>query len=92
MKSPPQIDTPVTAVALTAMGRQPGPFTLLLDAQYTEAKRLECIEVVRVIPGKRLVCRAEWQGKSVFAKLYLDARENFECDNPREPIYKFLRI
>ena len=77
MKPPPQIDTPVTAADLASMGRQPGPFTLLLDAQYTEAKRLECIEVVRVIPGKRLVCRAEWQGKSVFAKLYLGARKDW---------------
>ena len=77
MKPPPQIDTPVTAADLASMGRQPGPFTLLLDAQYTEAKRLECMEVVRVIPGKRLVCRAEWQGKSVFAKLYLGARKDW---------------
>ena len=73
----PQTDRPVTAADLAGMGRQPGPFTLLLDAQYREAKRLECIEVVRIIPGKRLVCRAEWRGKHVFAKLYLGARKDW---------------
>jgi len=73
----PQIDRPVTAADLAGMGRQPGSFTLLLDAQPADAKRLECIEVVRAIPGQRLVCRGQWQEKNVFAKLYLCARKDW---------------
>jgi tRNA A-37 threonylcarbamoyl transferase component Bud32 len=35
------------------------------------APTLHCEEVVRRIPGRRLVCRALWQGRSVFAKLFI---------------------
>ena len=38
---------------------------------------LECREVVRAIPGKRLVCRGEWQGDDVFIKLYIGAEKLF---------------
>jgi tRNA A-37 threonylcarbamoyl transferase component Bud32 len=70
MNSPLLTDTPVSAAALVQMGRQPGPFVLALDGQAGESALLRCHEVVRAIPGRRLVCRGEWQGKDVFAKLY----------------------
>ena len=73
MNSPPLTDTPVSAAALVQMGRQPGPFVLALDGQAGESALLRCQEVVRAMPGKRLVCRGEWQGKDVFIKLYFGA-------------------
>ena len=70
MNSPPLTDTPVSAAALVQMGRRPGPFVLALDGQVGESALLRCYEVVRAMPGKRLVCRGEWQGNDVFVKLY----------------------
>jgi len=71
MSSPRHPDTPVTAAALLQLGRQPGPFVLALDGQAPAAARVDCTEVVRAIPGKRLVCRGHWQGRAVYTKVYL---------------------
>jgi tRNA A-37 threonylcarbamoyl transferase component Bud32 len=35
------------------------------------AGELECLEVVRHVPGKRLVCRGIWNGQAVYAKLFM---------------------
>lgn len=37
-------------------------------------KELNCLEVVRSLPGKRLVFLGEYSGDKVFAKLYLDPK------------------
>lgn len=42
------------------------PFTLALK----DAEPLTCHEVVRRIPGRRLVCRGTWAGQAVYAKLF----------------------
>lgn len=36
-----------------------------------QAAPISCQQVVRRIPGRRLVCRGEWQGKDVYAKLFI---------------------
>lgn len=41
-------------------------FSLLL----ADAEDIECYEVVRVVTGRRLVCRGIWCGKQVFAKIF----------------------
>lgn len=46
------------------------PFELALDGLSGPAGRLHCTQVVRTVPGKRLVCLAAWQGRTVYAKLY----------------------
>ncbi|MDH3934294.1 MAG: hypothetical protein OEU62_03955, partial [Gammaproteobacteria bacterium] len=66
-------DTPVSASVLVQMGRRPEPFLLALDGQAGESALLRCQEVVRAMPGKRLVCRGEWRGEDVFIKLYFGA-------------------
>jgi len=80
MNFPPLTDTPVSAEALVQMGRQPGPFVLALDGQAGESALLRCQEVVRAMPGKRLVCRGEWQGKDVFIKLYFGADKDWRTE------------
>jgi tRNA A-37 threonylcarbamoyl transferase component Bud32 len=80
MNSPPLTDTPVSAAALVQMGRRPGPFVLALDGQTGSAALLDCYEVVRAIPGRRLVCRGAWQGKDVFIKLYLDGDKYWQAE------------
>lgn len=47
-----------------------GPFELLLD----NGTRLGVQEVVRRVPGQRLVGRGEWQGQVVFAKIFIGPR------------------
>ena len=73
-------DTPVSAAALVQMGRQPGPFVLALDGQTDPAALLDCYEVVRAIPGRRLVCRGAWRGRDVFIKLYLDGGKHWQVE------------
>lgn len=48
---------------------QIGSYHISLDLP--DGSKLECQEVVRVIPGRRVVCRAKWQGCSVFAKIFI---------------------
>ena len=55
------------------------PFTFYLD----NGQRIEAREVVRIMPGKRMVVFGEWQGKSIVAKLFFDpqdARRHAERD------------
>ena len=80
MNSPPLTDTPVSAAALVQMGRQPGPFVLALDGQTGPAALLDCREVVRAIPGRRLVCRGAWRERDVFIKLYLDGGKHWQVE------------
>ena len=47
----------------------PADFTL----QLADATVFTCQQVVRIVPQKRLVCRGVWQGKVVYAKLFLGA-------------------
>ena len=77
MNCPLPADMTVTAAELARMERDPGPFALSLDGQESEAALLKCSQVVRVIPGRRLVCRGEWQGEDVFIKLYLGTDKLF---------------
>lgn len=42
------------------------PFTLALK----DTEGLTCHEIVRALPGKRLVCRGTWTGRAVYAKLF----------------------
>lgn len=43
----------------------PLPFKVILNSG-----ELECVEAVRVLTGRRMVCRARWHGDEVFAKLF----------------------
>jgi len=80
MSSPRLSEPPVTADALREMGRHPGPFVLALDGQSGSAACVSCAEVVRAIPGKRLVCKGEWQGQAVFTKVYLDSDKYWRAE------------
>lgn len=44
------------------------------DVPLEGAPSLHCLEVVRRIAGRRLVCRGVWQGQAVFAKLFIGNR------------------
>ncbi|MGD9000014.1 MAG: lipopolysaccharide kinase InaA family protein, partial [Granulosicoccaceae bacterium] len=46
------------------------PFTIVLP----EGELLECLEAVRILPGRRLVGRARWRGQDVFIKLFTGDR------------------
>lgn len=62
------------------MGRQPGPFVLALDGQTAPAAHVRCDEVVRALPGKRLVCRGDWQGQAVYIKVYLGSDKYWQAE------------
>ncbi len=46
---------------------QPASFNLALSGTHD----FECVEIVRCVPGKRLVCRGVWNGQPVYAKLFI---------------------
>jgi tRNA A-37 threonylcarbamoyl transferase component Bud32 len=52
----------------------PDEFDLHLDNATDGKQLLHCLQTVRLVPGKRMVCRAHWQDQEVFAKLYFDSR------------------
>ena len=39
--------------------------------ELADGSLLECQEIVRRVPGKRLVCRGLWDGRMVFAKVFI---------------------
>jgi len=51
------------------------PFLLSLET----GGELECTEVLRCLPGRRLVCKAHLNGKPVLMKLFLDAHMEQEA-------------
>lgn len=42
--------------------------------QLDDGRQLRCVTTVRLLPGKRKVCRGNLDGRPVFVKLYLDPR------------------
>ena len=49
--------------------RQTGTHAFVL--RLTDGSEFVCEQVVRVLPGRRLVCRGVWKGRAVFAKLFM---------------------
>lgn len=50
------------------------------DVPLERAPTLHCLEVVRRIAGRRLVCRGVWQGQAVFAKIFIGNRAQRYAD------------
>ncbi len=44
------------------------------------AAQVSCDEVVRAIPGKRLVCRGAWQGRAVYTKVYMGPDKDWHAE------------
>lgn len=42
-----------------------------INLRLADGSLLQNLQVVRTIPDKRVVCRAQWQGQSVFAKIFI---------------------
>ena len=51
--------------AITAVGAMPFSVALADEGVF------ECVEVVRVVPKRRVVCRGSFNGKSVYAKIFI---------------------
>lgn len=65
---------------LTRGGRSPTlPLTLLLPAG-----ELRMLQWLRVLPGQRYVGRAEWQGRTVLAKLLVGAKAERHFQRERQ--------
>lgn len=45
---------------------------------------VQCMETVRQIPGRRLVCRALWKGETVYAKIFLGAKASYYAGRDRQ--------
>ena len=58
------MNTTVTALKLEQFGINNHVITL------ADGSVMEILDVVRVVPGKRLVCQGVWDGKWVYAKLF----------------------
>ena len=44
------------------------------DVELRDSGTLTCLETVRHVPGKRIVCRGIWGNQSVYAKLFIGSR------------------
>ena len=54
----------------------PLPFTISFpEGSEKSRRRLVCRKLLRLIPGKRMVCTALWGGQDVVVKLFLDPRK-----------------
>jgi hypothetical protein len=80
MSSPLPSERPVTATDLLHAGLESPPFVLMLEGSDGKETPLSCEELIRVIPGKRLVCRGAWGGKDVFVKLYLGSSKHWQSE------------
>jgi len=59
---------------LAASGRSLGiPFRVLLESDNRHIE-LTCSRILRILPGKRLVCSGEYNGQDVVVKFFLDSR------------------
>jgi len=54
--------------------RETLPTDVGMEVDEGSSTLLSCKEVLRFLPGKRLVCRAEWQGEPVIAKIFTGRR------------------
>lgn len=48
------------------------------------SKPLQCLETVRHIPGRRLVCRALWKDEGVYAKIFLGSKASHYAERDRQ--------
>lgn len=84
----PTVPLPVDAADLRRAGRSPElPFVLPL----ADGSRLVVHQLLRALPGKRLVGRGEWQGRAVLAKLFLDASSARRCAAEAAGIERLLQ-
>jgi len=53
-----------------------------IDVELSDSVTLTCLETVRRVPGKRIVCRGAWGNQSVYAKLFIgnQAKRYFSRD------------
>ncbi len=80
MSTPPPLQT---AAALRAAGRHP---VLPLRVQLADGRSLTVHRLLRVLPGKRLVGEAEFEGRRVLAKLFIAPASARHCQRERSGI------
>jgi tRNA A-37 threonylcarbamoyl transferase component Bud32 len=80
MSIPLLTEKTTTAADLVHVGHESRPCMLALDGVNGSAALLHCREIIRVLPGRRLVCRGEWQGQEVFIKLYLGRNRDWRSE------------
>ena len=85
------MDSFVDSQYLRSSGRKVEvPFRLKL--KYSgQSSELLCAEVLRVLPGKRLVCFGEWNDQQVVAKFFLDPeRSDRHCAREERGVSAFV--
>lgn len=61
-----------------------------MPARFTldDGSQLECLEVVRRVPGRRVVFRGVWQGQPVYAKLFIGRRASHYAARDRAGVLR----
>jgi tRNA A-37 threonylcarbamoyl transferase component Bud32 len=80
MSIPLLTEKTATAADLVHVGHESRPFMLALDGVNGSDALLHCREIIRVLPGRRLVCRGEWRGQEAFIKLYLGRNRHWRSE------------
>ena len=52
--------------------------------ELADAAPLQCLETVRHIPGRRIVCRGLWQGQAVYAKIFLGVKAHHYAERDKQ--------
>ena len=49
------------------------PFRISLNCSDVGRSEVICTEILRLLPGKRLVCAGKWEGRHIVVKIFLDS-------------------
>lgn len=80
MSTPRLSEKPATAADLVHVGHESRPFSLVPEGAEGSDAVLRCRDIIRVLPGRRMVCRGEWHGQEVFVKLYLGGNRHWRLE------------
>jgi tRNA A-37 threonylcarbamoyl transferase component Bud32 len=52
---------------------------------------LEIKSLVRIVPNKRIVCRAVWNGQDVYAKIFVGKKAHYYCERDKRGVEQLIQ-
>lgn len=67
------------------------PSEQLFDLMLDDGSMLCDLEIVRRVPNKRLVCRGQWQGRNIYAKLFIGLQAQRYAERDAAGIHRLIK-